>query len=171
MPIILLVSITIFIPVTLLAFMPTLGLCLRFLTILLFCYIPTLVSQPKFSTSMLSYYIPALVFCFKSLNILLSHYILVFYYKILALLFAFRVFSLYFHLRSSFLRTFKQTLSDKPKTCISTSFAKFFCLFLSFSIYNLNNNNGLYNLTNTKKRKQDFNTLFINSCLLAGNYK
>lgn len=37
-------------------------------------------------------------------------------------------------------------------------------------MYNSDNNNGLYNLTNINKRKQGFNTTFINSYPLDGNY-
>lgn len=50
------------------------------------------------------------------------------------------------------------------------SFAKLFGLFWAFGKYNLNNNNGLHNPTNTKKFKWGFDTMFMNICLLAGNH-
>ena len=68
------------------------------------------------------------------------------------------------------LKTFKQFLSDEPQPRMSTSPVKPFCLFLAFGTANLDDNNSLYNLTNNNKRKRGFNTLFINSRLLADNH-
>lgn len=70
----------------------------------------------------------------------------------------------------SLLKKFKQFLSNEPWLCVSTSLAKPLCPFLTFGIYNSNNNNGLQNPTNTNKFKQDFDILFINSHPLAGNH-
>lgn len=53
---------------------------------------------------------------------------------------------------------------------MSNSFAKPLCLFPALSAYNSDNNNDLYNPTNTNKRKCGFDTLFINSRLLAGHH-
>ena len=68
------------------------------------------------------------------------------------------------------LRTFKQSLLDKPRPRMLTSPAKLFCLFPTFGALNLDNKNGLYNLINHNKRKWDFDIAFINSCPLAGNH-
>ena len=53
---------------------------------------------------------------------------------------------------------------------MSTRLAKPLCPFSALDTYNPDNNNGLHNPTNTNKLKQDFDTAFINSYLLAGNH-
>ena len=68
------------------------------------------------------------------------------------------------------LRTFKQSLSNKPQPRILTSHTELFHPFLALDMLNFDNNNNLYNPTNNNKRKRDFNTAFINSRPLAGNY-
>ena len=73
-------------------------------------------------------------------------------------------------LRSSLLRTFKQFLSDKRWLPMSTSSAKLFCRFSTLDALNLEDNNSSYNPTNKNKRKRGFDTTFINSCPLTGNY-
>lgn len=47
---------------------------------------------------------------------------------------------------------------------------KLLCLFPTLGTYNLDNNNGLHNLTNTNKFKWSFNPAFIKSCPLTGNH-
>ena len=68
------------------------------------------------------------------------------------------------------LRTFKQSLSDKPWPRVSTSLSKPFYLFSALGALNPNNISGSYNPINKNKRKWGFNTAFINSRLLAGNH-
>lgn len=53
---------------------------------------------------------------------------------------------------------------------MSTRSIKFFCPFSGLSTYNPDNNNSSYNLINNNKRKQSFDTIIINSCLLVSNY-
>ena len=53
---------------------------------------------------------------------------------------------------------------------MSSSPAKPLCLFSTLGALNPDNNNGSYNPTDKNKRKQSFNTVFINTCLLAGNH-
>lgn len=82
-------------------------------------------------------------------------------YRILAFLLLFPVLGPPLSLKSSPLRTFKQTLSDKPLPCTSTSCAKPLRMFLALSLYNPTNNN---------KGKRNFDTALINSYLLASNH-
>lgn len=89
---------------------------------------------------------------------------------ILALQLPLPIFSLLFLLGSSTLKTFKQSLSNKSRPHISASPTKTLCLFLALGVYNLDNNNGLYNPTNNIKHKRDFDTMFINYCPLASNH-
>ena len=70
----------------------------------------------------------------------------------------------------SFLRIFKQSLSDEPQPCVSTSPTKPFRPFPAFCALNPDNNNGSYNPTNENKCKWGFDTTFINSHLVAGNH-
>ena len=51
-----------------------------------------------------------------------------------------------------------------------TSFTKLFCPFPALGAYNPGDNNGSYNLTNNNKCKRNFDTTFLNSCLLADNH-
>lgn len=67
-------------------------------------------------------------------------------------------------------KTPKQFLSDEPWLRVSISPTKPFYLFPTLDAYNSNNNNSLYNSINNNKRKQGFNTTFMNSCPLANNY-
>ena len=70
----------------------------------------------------------------------------------------------------SSLRTFKQSLSDEPWPCVSTSPAKLFRPFPALDALNPDNNNGSYNPTDKSERKRGFNTTFINSRPLTGNH-
>lgn len=90
--------------------------------------------------------------------------------KISALLLLLFVLGSPLFLGPSLLRTFKQFLSDELWPRMSTSSAKCFCPFLALSMYNPDDNNNLYNSTNSNKCKQDFNMMFINSRLLASNH-
>ena len=73
-------------------------------------------------------------------------------------------------LRSSSVRIFKQSLSDKLQLRISTSIVKYFCSFSILGMYNPYKNNGSYNQTNNNKCKRGFDIIVINSRPLAGNH-
>lgn len=147
---------------------------------------PALITIPiscfESSTIMLSSYMPTPVFYLGSLVLLSFHYMstpaaslalslprhtFVSCCGISALLLLLFLLSPPLSLRSSLLRTFKQSLSDEPWPWVLTSLIKLFCPFLAFGAYNPDNNNGLHNLTNINKLKRNFNTTFINSCLLT----
>ena len=73
-------------------------------------------------------------------------------------------------LRLLFLRTFKQSLSDDPRSYVLISLIKPFCPFSAFGAYNPDNKNSLYNLTNNNEYKCNYDIVFINSRLLANNH-
>lgn len=92
------------------------------------------------------------------------------YCRIPALLAPLSVLGPFFLLGFSPIRIFQWSLSDGPWLRMSTSVAKRLCLFSAFGAYNPDNNNSLYNLTNTNKCKRSFDTTFINSRPLTGNH-
>lgn len=121
----------------------------RFPAVLLFCRMLTLVSCPRSCTVLLFCYMPAPISCPRSLVILLScyipaptafatfflpHHTLVSGCKISALLLPLFMPNPLFILRSLFFRTFKWSLLDKLWLCMSTSLAKFFCLFAALGV-------------------------------------
>lgn len=137
------------------------------LAILLSCYVPIPVSCSRSSTVLLSCYIPTLVA--SAIFSLLCH-ASISQCRISALLLLLPVLGLPLPLRSLSLKTFKQSLLDELQPYMSTSPAKPLCPFPALGIYNLDNNNSLYNPINSNKLKRSFDTVFINSCLLAGNH-
>lgn len=129
--------------------------------------VPTPIFCPGLFAVFLSSYVPVLV-AFAAFS-LLCH-IVVSCRGILALLLPFLMLILLLHLELSPLKIFKPFLSDKSWPYMSTSLTKLFCFFPALGAYNSDNYNSLYNLTNNNERKWDFNTVFINSRLLANNY-
>ena len=122
--------------------------------------VPALMSAPM--PAFVPALVPVLISRPRSLALLSSCHASISCYGILALLLLLlTMLGLLLFLGFSPLRTFKQSLLDKPSPRVSTSPAKFFCLFLAL---------GAYNSTNTNERKWGFDTIFINSCLLAGNH-
>lgn len=136
-------------------------------TILLFYYVPTPVSCLGSLIILLSCCIPALA---ASVAFFLPCYTFVSYCGISALLLLLSILGLPLFLGFCPLRIFKQSLLNKFWPCSLTSLTKLFCPFPAFDAYNLDNNNGLHNLTNIIKLKRGFNTAFINSCSLIGNH-
>lgn len=137
------------IPTSLLVFILTLVFCPESFAVLLFCYVPNPAISAAFSLPCHTF-----VFC----------------YGILALLLPLFMLSLLLFLGFLTLKILKWFLSNEPWPCMLTSPAKPLYQFLALGVYNSDNNNGLYNLTNNNKRKRSFDTTFINSCLLAGNH-
>ena len=167
-----------------------LSLSLESSSLFLSCFVPALIlvfvpaCVPILMPTFVHIPVPTSVCCLISLAVLLSGRIpalaafaaffsfsrtLVFCYRIWTFLLLFSVLGPSLFLRSSSLRIFKQSLLNKSWPRVSTSSTKIFCPFSALGAYNLDNNNGLYNPTNNK-RKKDFNTAFINSYLLTSNY-
>lgn len=120
------------------------------------------------SPALLSSYLMPVLTAFAAL--FLSHYTPVSCRETLALLLPLFVLSPPLFLGFWLFKTFKQSLWDKLWSHVSTSSIKPLYLFSTLGTYNLDNNNSLYNPINNNKRKRGFNTLFINSCLLANNH-
>ena len=165
--------------------------CLKSSPLLLLCFVLALMPVflpapiPAFILALVTALMPAPVSCLGSLVILLSRHISALAASITlslpchfpisccgisALLLLLFLLGLLFPLGLLLLKTFKQLLLDGSQIYVLTSLAKPLCLFLALGMYNSENNNGLYNLTNNNKRKQIFNITFINSHLLAGNH-
>ena len=83
-----------------------------------------------------------------------------------ALMSPFLVLGLSLPLGPSPLRTFKQSLSDEPWPCVSTSPAKPLHPFPALGALNPDNNNASYNPTDKYKCKWGFDTAFINSRII-----
>lgn len=135
-------------------------------TTLLFCLMPTLLSFPMLALlsclvpALLSHFVPALFFLVYTLATKSPLFAFVFYPRAPIILLSYLILGLSpTHFISSALRIFKQDLPDKYLRCCLTSFVKSFCLFLSLGL-----------LPKKSKCKWYFNTIFINSCLLAGNH-
>lgn len=137
------------------------------LGVLFICYMPAFLSCPGSPAVLLSYCMPALA-VFTAFSLSCLAYISCCGISILLLpLF---VLGLPLFLRSLPLRIFKQFLSEELWTQILTSLTKPLFLFPALDAYNLDNNNGLHNLTNTNKFKQGYDITFINFRLLASNH-
>lgn len=122
--------------------------------------VSALVSDPL--PALVPTLLPAPISCPRSPAILLCLYALVSCCGIPALLsLLFSVIGPPFSLGSSLFRTFKQSLSDEPKPCVSTRPAKSLYPFPALGVYNLTNNN---------LRKRGSDTILINSYLLVGNH-
>lgn len=165
--------------------MPTPISCHKSPTVSLFCYIPAAVSYPRSPVAPPPRCVPAIVSHSGSFAILsycclpapavsavfsLLCYASISYCRISALLLLLPIFGSSPFLGSLPLKTFKQFLSYKFWLYMSTSLAMLLCLFPALGVYNLDDNNCLYNLINNNKRKRSFDTMFINSHPLANNY-
>lgn len=142
--------------------------CSESAAISLFRRLPAIVSRPRSPGILLSCCVPAPA---RSAAFSLPRHALISHCVILALLLP-PPNALSSPLLLGFLplRIFKRFLSDAPRPYMSTSPAKLLYLFPAFGTYNSSNNNDFYNPTNNNERKWDFNTIFINPCLLAGNH-
>lgn len=141
--------------------------CPEFSPFLVFCFIFALIFYLRFLI-VLSFYYILIIFYFGSFAVLMSCYIsvlaisiflflpyhiFIFCCRIITLLVPFFIFGLPLLFRFLSLRILKQFLSNEPLSYILISLPKLLYLFLALSIYNLEDNNGLNNLTNNNKYK------------------